>query len=202
MGETTPAIGMDETAACQPTTTYGQSKYTAEDLVLNSGLAQPVVLRLPLVYGPGVKGNLASWLRLVRRGWMPRLPETGNRRSLIHVADVAQAVVLALSTQAAARQVYIISETRAYSAGEIDTLLRLALGQATPRRSWPLTAWWILAGLGELAQRCGVSAPLDLDRYHKLFDSAYYPATKARRELGFVPQFDLAEGARQMALTQ
>ena len=47
-----------------------------------------VNLRLAMVYGAGGRGNLERMGRLVRRGLFPPLPETGNRRSLIHVDDV------------------------------------------------------------------------------------------------------------------
>ena len=47
-----------------------------------------------MVYGPGGRGNLERMAALVRRGWFPPLPETGNRRSLVHVSDVVAAIRL------------------------------------------------------------------------------------------------------------
>jgi UDP-glucose 4-epimerase len=76
-----------------------------------------VNLRPALVYGPGMKGNLARLIAAVRRGWLPPLPETGNRRSLVHVDDVAQALLLAAAQPAAAGRTYFVTDGRPIRAG-------------------------------------------------------------------------------------
>ncbi len=199
MGETTPVTGVDETAPCQPSTPYGQSKYAAEQHILQSRLTEAVVLRLPLVYGPQVKGNLARLLRWTQAGWLPPLPETGNRRSLVHVQDVAEAVSRALIQPAITGQVYLIAEPRAYSAGELGALLRQAVGRAPARWPSPAWAWWLAARAGDGLRRLGVPAPLDSALYQRLFDSACYHPVKAERALGFRASHELATGLRALA---
>jgi nucleoside-diphosphate-sugar epimerase len=93
-----PLRALDESAPCQPVEPYGESKLAAEQLVLHGGcVPEPVVLRLAMVYGGAdAKGNLPRMFAAVRQGRFPPLPEVGNRRSMVHVADVTQAVRLAL----------------------------------------------------------------------------------------------------------
>lgn len=86
----------DETSACHPTTPYGKSKLAAEHLVINGGyVPEPVVLRLSMVYGCSHKGNLPRMVEAIAKGRFPPLPELGNRRSMVHVEDVVQALLLA-----------------------------------------------------------------------------------------------------------
>ena len=82
-----------EAAALHPDTLYGETKRDAEALV--RALPGSVVLRLAAVYGPGMKGNYPSLMRVLRRG-VRVLPGDGqNRRTLVHVSDAARAFVLA-----------------------------------------------------------------------------------------------------------
>ncbi len=96
---------MTEDWDAPPETPYGRAKRAAEERVLavgrESGM-QTVNLRPALVYGPGIQANLLRLIEAVRRGWLPPLPETGNRRSLVHVDDVVQALLLAAAHPAAA----------------------------------------------------------------------------------------------------
>ena len=106
---------VDETWDALPETPYGRAKRAAEERVLavgrESGL-HAVNLRLALVYGPEMKANLARLVEAVRRGWCPPLPETGNRRSLVHVDDVVQAALLAAAHPAARGQTYLVTDGR------------------------------------------------------------------------------------------
>ena len=79
--------------ALHPDTLYGETKRDAEPLV--RALPGGIVLRLAAVYGPGMKGNYPSLMRVLRRG-VRLLPGDGqNRRTLVHVADAARAFALA-----------------------------------------------------------------------------------------------------------
>ncbi|MFN3595635.1 MAG: NAD-dependent epimerase/dehydratase family protein, partial [Thiobacillaceae bacterium] len=78
---------VDEDWPGEPATPYGKAKRAAEEAVLDAGAKygmHVVNLRLAMVYGRGGRGNLERMARAIRAGWFPRLPETGNRRSLVH----------------------------------------------------------------------------------------------------------------------
>ncbi len=102
---------LDESAACEPQTSYGQSKLEAERLVLDGGyVPEPTILRLSMVYGPGGKGNLPQMINAISRGFFPPLPEFDNRRSMVHVNDVVQAAILASEKPEAVNQTYIVTD--------------------------------------------------------------------------------------------
>ena len=151
-----------------------------------------VNLRPALVYGPGMKANLARLIATVRRGWLPPLPETGNRRSLVHVDDVVQALLLAATHPAAAGQTYFVTDGRPYSGGELYRLIRQALGRSMPRWAVPAAALWGLVALVDsLRWLIGyrdrkASAMLD-----KLLGWACFDSRRIVNELGYQPVWDL-----------
>jgi len=163
MCERTPAGCVDETARPAPTTAYGRARLEAERLVL-AGAPQRhvVVLRLPLVYGAGARGNLARMLAAIDRGRMPLLPEFRNRRSLVHVGDVAEGAIAAVRTPACSGRVYLLTDGDPYSTREIQVLMFGALGRALPRRALPRRALGLIARAGDGLRLLGVrSPPLD-----------------------------------------
>ena len=88
---------MTEEDQGEPEGIYGKTKREAELKLLEIGRQsdmQVMIVRPSLVSGPGVKGNLALMQRGIEQGWFPPLPETGNRRSMIHVVDLVEALLL------------------------------------------------------------------------------------------------------------
>ena len=75
---------------------YGKTKREAELQLLKIGKKSGMhvsIIRPSLVYGPNVKGNLKLMLSGIKKGWFPPLPETGNKRSMIHVDDLVRAIL-------------------------------------------------------------------------------------------------------------
>jgi UDP-glucose 4-epimerase len=186
-------VALDETTVCRPDTPYGRSKLEAERLVLYGGyVPEPVVLRLSMVYGPTAKGNLPHMIRAIHRGYFPPLPETGNKRSMVHIEDVVNAVLLAADAPAARGQTYIVTGGRDYSTREIYQGICEALGKPVPRWSVPPRALQALAKLGDRIGRLrGKRFMFDSDALHKLTGSEVYSCEKIERELGFRPEQDL-----------
>jgi UDP-glucose 4-epimerase len=191
---------VDESFAARPTTEYGRCKREAEDLVLRGGyVAHATVLRLPMVYGPGHKGNLARMIEAVDRGRFPPPPRVKNRRSMIHVDDVALAAVLASGCAAASGRVFIVTDGREYSTREMYEWMCACLGKDIPAWSVPLPLLWALALLGDaIGGVRGKRWRFDSAAYEKLFGSAVYDASAARDVLGFQPAWDLARALPDM----
>ena len=84
-----------------------------------------------------MKANLARLFELARRGRLPPLPETGNRRSLVHADDVAQAALLGAAYPAAAGRTYFVTDGATYSGRALYLILRAALGRSIPRWTVP-----------------------------------------------------------------
>ena len=95
------------------------------------------IVRPSLVYGPGVKGNLQLMLSAVKKGWLPPLPETGNKRSMIHVDDLVKAILLVSKYDCTNGEIYIATDGRPYSSREIYETICNVVGKSVPKWSVP-----------------------------------------------------------------
>lgn len=186
-------VPMDESVTIPADTPYGQSKYAAEQMVLHGGyVPHPVVIRPCMVYGNTEKGNLPRMIRAIRHGVFPPLPETNNRRSMVHVEDVVQAALLAAELPQAAGQIYIVSDDNAYTTRQIYDWIRAALGKSPQNWQIPMSLLTVLAKTGDIIGRVtGRRFPFDSAALDKLTGSAWYSSAKIQRELGFRPQYSL-----------
>lgn len=193
---------VDESWTAYPTDIYGLSKRKAEEAVLAAGESSGMHvcnLRPSLVYGPGVKGNLLRMMEAIEAGRFPPLPDTGNKRSLVHVGDLVQAALLAATSPASRGRTYIITDGKDYSTHEIQAALFQALGRDMPR--WALQAWMLrTAGcFGDIAFKIfGKKLPVDSETVQRLLGSAAYNCTRIRRELGYLPTFDFRTALPEM----
>ncbi|MDA8752614.1 NAD-dependent epimerase/dehydratase family protein [Halieaceae bacterium] len=162
---------------------YGSSKYRAEQALLEAYATGPmtvVILRPALVYGAGVKGNLATLVRAVEHG-MPRPPALGGR-SMVSVADLARLLRVLAEQRPASTGVTLWSVTdgESYSTQRLyDALTRARGGE--PGRAWlPLWCWRLLAAVLDLLT---LSRPGD--RYTRLFGSEDYDGSALGQALGW-----------------
>jgi UDP-glucose 4-epimerase len=201
MGEGTDGC-LDETTAEMPTSCYGCAKREAEKLVLAAGGAKNMrttVIRLPLVYGPGNRGNIPRMISAIDRRRFPSIQKVKNMRSMIHVEDVVQALLIAAENPEASGQVYIVTDGGAYSTGEIYRAICQGLGRKIP--GWSVPSWILSVSgkVGDLLGRvAGVRMPLNSVAVSKLLGSAWYSPEKIRRELGFRPTHTLYDALPQM----
>jgi len=112
-----------ETDAPHPTDAYGRSKLAAEDAVRAAGVPF-TILRPVLVYGPGVKGNLARLMELERTRWPLPLGLCRNRRSLLARRNLIDAIHLALASPRTKGETYIVADPTPLTLSEIVTALR------------------------------------------------------------------------------
>jgi nucleoside-diphosphate-sugar epimerase len=172
---------------------YGRSKRDAEDIVLAT-MPEPVVLRLSLVYGPGVEGNLGGMLRAIKWFRFPPPPRVRNRRAMVHVDDVVRALIAASSSSNAVGKCVVIGDGVEYSTRDIFDAMNAALDRPPVAWSLPSPCWRALAvagdALGAVLKR---RAPFDSEAYAKLFGSAWYEPGDMRTLLGIVPQLTLED---------
>ena len=195
---------LDETAAARPLTAYGRTKLEAETLVREYARttgAVGVSLRLPLVYGPGVKGNIYRMIWAIDHHLFPPFPDLSNRRSLVHVANVVQAAVLAASC-APTSPCYIVTDRLPYSTRKLYEMICRALRKQIPQWYMPLAALGMFGQLGDLAGRITKwRFPIDSESLDKLMGSAWYSSQRISRELGYAPTIDF-EGALPELIAQ
>lgn len=168
--ETTPGrpFGHDDVPA--PMDPYGISKLEAErglrDLEAKTGM-EVVVIRPPLVYGPGVKANFRRMMRWVSRGVPLPFGAIRNKRSLVALDNLLDLVGTCLEHQAAAGEVFLVSDGEDLSTPELLERVGRALGR--PPRLVPVPATLLrlgarLVGNSDLARRLCGSLQVDVSR--------------------------------------
>jgi len=192
---------LDETSPTDPEDHYGMAKREAERLVLAAGRrcgVHTAVLRLPIVYGRYNAGNLPRMIAAIERGRFPPLPDVHNRRSMVHVDDVVQALLLAAERENANGQTYIVTDDEVYSARRIYESICAALGRRPP--VWRVPAWLLRATgrVGNILRALHLPAPLTTEALRKLLGSAWYSCEKAKHQLGFRPRRKLEDALAEM----
>jgi UDP-glucose 4-epimerase len=145
----TAATVLNEAAEPAPTDAYGKSKLAAE-----RGLAELdldwVALRAVLVYGPGVKGNMAQLIRLARSPWPLPVAGLTARRSLLSLENLAAAVDTVLAAPAPLRRAFIAAEPQALTIAEMIAAMREGLGRRPGVFPLPATLLrWMLHASGK-----------------------------------------------------
>lgn len=178
----------DDTPA--PEDAYGISKAEAEAglhaIARKTGM-ELVIIRPPLVYGPGVKGNFASMLRWVVRGVpLPLAAATGNRRSLVALDNLVSLIATCTQHPRAAGQVFLAGDGEDVSTAEL--LRRIAQVQEQSAR-----LLWCPVGVVEFAARLLGKG----DVAQRLLGSLQVDISKNRNLLGWQPLINLDEGLRR-----
>ena len=180
-----------ETDTPAPEDAYAASKWEAEQglwkISAETGM-QMVVLRIPLVYGPGVGANFLQLLRTVNKGWPLPLRGIANCRSLLYIGNLVDAMLVALEHPDAANRLYLLSDGQDVSTSQLVQRIAQALNE-TPR------LFSLPQGMLRLAASVlGKSSAVD-----RLFGSLYLDSSKFRQELGWVPPFSLQDGLNETA---
>ena len=203
----------DETGPSRPVSDYGRSKRAAE--VALEALADRLpttVLRPPGVFGPRELYMLEHF-RSVKKGWNVVPGRAPMRLSLIHVAELVEALILAagrgrrldgssLEGPGPHRGVYFVAHDERPTFEDLGVLIAEALGRPGVRTvRVPLPICWALAGFGELAGRArGKPLLLNFDKIREASAGSWTCRTdRAAEELGFSPRFGMAERLRQTA---
>jgi UDP-N-acetyl-alpha-D-quinovosamine dehydrogenase len=174
-----------------PQDPYGISKWEAEQalhrVVRETGL-EVVIVRPPLVYGPGVKGNFAQMLKVLSKGMPLPLASIHNLRSLLYVENLVDALIVCAAHPAAAGQTYLVSDGEDISTPALMRSLASAMGK--PARLFPCPP----ALLKGMAGMLGRGAQLD-----RLLGSLQVDSARIRRDLNWVPPHSLQQGLRATA---
>jgi nucleoside-diphosphate-sugar epimerase len=158
-----------------PVDPYGISKLEAEQalhqIARETGM-EIVIIRPPLVYGPGVKANFASMKRWLKRGLpMPLAAITHNRRSMVALGNLVDLITVCLSHPAAANQVFLVSDGDDLSTA--DLLQRTAAALGVKARLFPMPPFMLklatkLLGKEAIYQRLCGSLQIDMVKTQQL----------------------------------
>ena len=186
--ETRPFVESDKP---DPQDAYAASKWRAEQalqLVAQESGLEVVIVRPPLVYGPGVKGNFIKLLSTVGKGIPLPLASVRNKRSMIYLGNLVDALIACASHPDAAGKTYLVSDGEDISIP--DLVRQLSTGLGKPARLFPLPVR-LLRGLGRLF---GKPEPVE-----RIVGSLRVNNDLIRKELGWQPRFTLQQGLQETA---
>jgi nucleoside-diphosphate-sugar epimerase len=190
-GEATLEKPFSEDMQCKPQDPYSVSKWEAEEalraIAAESGI-EVVIVRPPLVYGPGVRGNFLRLIRLVDRGIPIPLPNCKNKRSLLGVENLADFLVHCVDHQKAAGESFLVKDSEDVSTRELVT--RLARVMARPIRYLPIP---------ESIIRIAATMSMKRSTVGRLLDSLVIDSRKAQQKLRWVPPVTLDDGLAMTA---
>jgi nucleoside-diphosphate-sugar epimerase len=166
--------------AAQPDDAYGRAKSIAEQALLQLHGLEAVILRPPLVYGARVKANFLALLQAIDRGWPLPLASIENRRSLIYVGNLVEAILVCLGGPAQGKT-YAVNDGAPLSTPELCRAIGRALGRPARLFAFPPALLGLVPGMARLLQSQDA-------------DSA-----AIRAELGWRPPFSFEEGLRRTA---
>ena len=170
----------------RPEDAYGRSKLEAEEALLaisaETGM-EVVIIRPPLVYGPGVKANFASLMTWATRPFPWPFGAIRNRRSLVYVGNLVDFILLSARHPAAGNRVFLVSDGEDLSIGQLISKLSLAAG----RKAWMLPVPpALLEGLAAILGRRAAT--------QRLLGSLQVDIGETRALTGWSPPYSVEEG--------
>lgn len=190
-GNCSEKLKFTESCIPAPHNPYSISKWEAEkrlaDISVKTGM-EIVVIRAPLVYGPGNPGNFLSLMQIISKGLPLPFKSIVNLRSFLYVGNLADALTTCSTHPAAAGKTYLVSDGEDVSTP--DLIRRVADALDKPARLIPFPP-----GLMRLAGRIS-SRTATVER---LVGSLRVDCSRIRRELGWSPPFTMEQGLRETA---
>jgi nucleoside-diphosphate-sugar epimerase len=165
---------------------YPQSKWEAEERLQAIGTARRMpytILRPPLVYGPGVKANFLQLLGIVRRGIPLPFGAVQNRRSMIYIGNLVDAIVVAAESDEVRNRTFFVADTETWSIRELVRALAGQMGKS-PR----------LIPVPEPLIRVGAKLTGQTSRVRPLLGSLVVDDSAFRAATGWKPPFTAKEG--------
>lgn len=190
-GEATLGRPFSPADPANPVDPYGVSKWEAERalarLAAETGL-EVVVVRPPLVYGAGVRGNFLRLLQLAQLGVPLPFGSARNLRSLVFVRNLADALVTCVEHPAAPGQTFLVSDGLDLSTADLCRRLGRALGRTPRVFPAPVT---VLRAVATLARRGA--------EFQRLFGSLQVDSSALRATLGWQPPYTVDQGLAETA---
>ncbi len=186
---TGPNTAFSEVDRPNPHNAYALSKLEAEQglrHISEMSSLEVVIVRPPLVYGPGVKANFAALMRTVKHSWPMPLGAVHNQRSMVALDNLVDFIVICMTHSRAANQTFLVSDGQDVSTTELVRGLALALG--VPARLLPVSVGVLRAGATLLGRANDIQ---------RLCGNLQVDITKARTLLAWTPPISLEEGLRR-----
>ena len=172
---------LEENFAGNPQTPYGQSKFEAENYLLQQNLPagkRLFIIRPCMIHGPGNKGNLNLLYKVVEKGIPWPLASFQNHRSFLSIDNLNFLILKMLLNKEIATGVYNFADDQALSTNELVRIIANVSGKK--EKLWKLNAQLIsgIAKIGDFTK-----LPLNSERLKKLTESYVVSNTKVKNAL-------------------
>jgi nucleoside-diphosphate-sugar epimerase len=182
---TSPGLSFTENSPCNPQDAYAKSKLQAEERIktLESDTFVVSIIRIPLVYGNGVKGNLQSIIGLVKT--FPILPLAGisNKRTLLYVGTLVDMVAEIIEQKKAG--LFIACDSESLSTTQLVEEISKAFNKKTLLFKLPYFVYFILTKIKP-------------DITDRLYGSFQLDNSESRKMLNFTSRYSIAQGIKEM----
>ncbi len=182
-GEQTYGVPFNEKVEHTPVDPYALSKWEAENslrrISIESGM-EIVIIRAPLVYGPGVKGNFLTLLKLVSKGLPLPFASVKNKRSLVALSNLVDLIRECIVNPRAAGEIFLVSDGEDLSTAELIKVIALKMGK--PSRLIPIPLPLLNVGATIIGKRSVA---------RRLLGSLQVDSSSAHRVLGWVPPYSV-----------
>jgi nucleoside-diphosphate-sugar epimerase len=195
-------IPVNEDTPCRPIVPYGKSKlegeYAIKHFSKEYGLPT-VIIRPPVVYGPGVSqsSRVLTFLNLINKGLFRVVGDGENLISLCYIDNLIHGVLLAEAEKRSEGETYFFADERPYSINEIAETIAREEGKTLPKNHLPTWVAEILSiGLMVPSKIFGFTSPLSRETIKHLKYSWFVDMSKAQKDLGYKPIVNFNDGIR------
>ena len=175
--------------APNPQSSYAKAKYDAEQRLMalhRKGNFPLTILRPALIYGVGMKGNLAALTYLARLCRFS-LPSGAGMRSMVSVGDVASAILLSLEHANAVGRHFYLTDNCTYRSSQMVMAIQQELGIHSSKLELSLMPFKVLALLGDYLQYLGIPSVFCSRRFKSLFGEFVVSSNATQESLGWHP---------------
>jgi len=176
LGTRSRGSAFTEDSVPSPHEPYAQAKLETEQAIrhaLADAATDWVILRPPMVYGPGAPGNFARLVRAMQRGWPLPFGSVDNRRHLIGIDNLVSAILRCTEHPQASRQTFLVADDDAVSTPQLAALIAQGLG--VPARLFPFPPSWLdftarTLGRGRIADSLLQDLQVDTGKVHRMLE--------------------------------
>ncbi len=192
VAENSGEIPLNESVGPLPENNYGVTKLKAENKLLRLAKEKKIeviILRAPLIYGPGVKANMLTLIRACDKRFPLPLGKLSNKRSLIYLENIVDAIICLVEFKGLSEDVFFVSDGEPVSTTELIKRIGASLGKSPrffPCPIWALYLFGFLIGKSEIIER--LTGSLEINDQ------------KIRGKIGWNPPFNMNEGLKRTAL--
>lgn len=166
-------ISSSKASGAREASPYARAKAAAEALLLSSDGAgtETCILRPAPVYGPGMRGNLATWIRHCMNGIAPPLPDRCASIYMVSLDTVCRQILRACQDNTLwGRRTWWLADAEPYHLKAVENAIRRQLGRSPVTWGVPVWCWWLAGAGGDLVHRLsGRSIGISLNSYRTLF---------------------------------